>query len=54
MHFLVAATLITALSVFVCYAVAKHRRADTVYWVVMGILLGPLAIPLVFFSKSKF
>ncbi len=54
MHFLVAATLVTLFSVFTCYAIVKRRRGDTVYWVVMAILLGPLAIPFAFFAKSKF
>ena len=37
----------------VCYAVAKKRGAKTAYWALMGFLLGPLAIPFVFFSKPK-
>jgi hypothetical protein len=37
----------------VCYAIAKHRRADTTYWCAMGALAGPLAIPFVLFSQPK-
>lgn len=37
----------------VCYLVAKKKNADTPFWVVMGIMLGPLAVPAVFFSKPK-
>lgn len=37
----------------VCYSVAKKRKANVPFWVVMGCLLGPLAVPLVFFSKPK-
>lgn len=37
----------------ICYAIAKHRRADTIYWCAMGALAGPLAIPFVFFSQPK-
>jgi len=54
MHFIIAATLITVISVIACYAIVKRRRGDTVYWVVMAVLLGPLAIPFAFFAKPKF
>ncbi len=37
----------------ICYIVAKIRRADTVYWTLLGLALGPFAIPFVFFSKSE-
>jgi hypothetical protein len=37
----------------VCYSVAKKRKAKVSFWVVMGALFGPLAIPFVFFSKPK-
>jgi len=37
----------------VCYSVAKKRKANVPFWVVMGCLFGPLAIPFVFFSKPK-
>lgn len=37
----------------ICYSVAKKRGANVPYWVVMGALIGPFAIPLVFFSKPK-
>ncbi|MFT4613306.1 MAG: putative membrane protein [Bacteroidia bacterium] len=44
--------LIFALACIVlCYAVAKKRGAKVSFWVVMGALFGPLAIPFVFFSK---
>jgi hypothetical protein len=37
----------------ICYWVAKKRGANVPYWVVMGALIGPFAIPFVFFSKPK-
>lgn len=44
--------LATLASAYVCYTLAKERHADTRFWVWMGILFGPLAIPLVFFSRA--
>lgn len=46
-------TFVVLLSVAVCYAVAKSRSADTRFWSLLGLLLGPLAIPFVFFSRPK-
>lgn len=37
----------------VCYFIAKKRKANIPFWIVMGSLFGPLAIPFVFFSKPK-
>ena len=34
-----------------CYFIARSRSADTLFWAVMGFLLGPIAIPFAFFSK---
>ena len=34
-----------------CYFIARSRSADTLYWAVLGLLLGPIAIPFAFFSK---
>jgi len=47
---LIIATLV---SMAVCYQIARSRSADYRFWIVMGLLLGPLAIPLVFFSKPQ-
>jgi hypothetical protein len=38
-------------SMFACHAIAKSRGAKPVFWVVMGALFGPLAIPFAFFAK---
>ncbi|MFT5038630.1 MAG: hypothetical protein ACI94L_001200 [Flavobacteriaceae bacterium] len=48
-----AVILATLVSAYVCYTIAKERRADARFWVWMGILFGPLAIPFVFFSKPE-
>lgn len=37
----------------VCHFVAKSRGASAVFWGVMGIVFGPLAIPFVFFAKPN-
>ncbi|HJN51993.1 MAG: hypothetical protein QGI68_01835 [Pseudomonadales bacterium] len=34
------------------YMIAYKRRADCAYWLKMGLLLGPLAVPFVFFSRE--
>lgn len=43
---------ITILSVGICYYAARQRGLSTPYWVFMGALFGPLAIPFVFLAKS--
>jgi len=45
--------IVLILCALICYFVAKMRHADTVYWIILGLALGPFAIPFVFFSKSK-
>ena len=45
--------ILNILSIFICYAVAKHRGAKTIFWAIVGAILGPLAIPFVFFSKPQ-
>lgn len=44
--------------VFVCvvtslitYGIARYRNSDVRYWVFMAFLIGPFALPLVFFSR---
>ena len=48
----IALILTVVASAYVCRTIAKERRANVRFWVWMGILFGPLAIPLVFFSRS--
>jgi hypothetical protein len=45
--------IVSLLSMLVCYVIARSRSANRPYWVVMGLLLGPFAIPFAFFAKSK-
>jgi len=37
----------------ICYSVAKKRNSTVPFWVVMGALFGPLALPFVFMSKPR-
>jgi len=41
------------LSGIMCHFLAKSRGANPVFWGVMGVLFGPLAIPFVFLAKSS-
>jgi hypothetical protein len=41
------------ISVFICYYAAKQRGLSKPYWIFMGALFGPLAVPFVFLTKSK-
>jgi len=43
--------LLILASTVVCYFVAKQRGAKVSYWVALGVVLGPLAIPFVFMAK---
>jgi len=38
---------------FFCHYMAKRRKSNAVFWGVMGVLFGPLAIPFVFMSKPE-
>ncbi len=44
---------ITVISVGICYYAAKQRGLSKPYWLFMGALFGPLAVPFVFLAKSK-
>jgi NhaP-type Na+/H+ or K+/H+ antiporter len=48
-----ALIIISLLSVLACYLIARSRSANIPFWVLMGLLLGPLAIPFAFFAKPK-
>ncbi len=43
--------IISIISIIPCYFVAKYRKADTTFWILAVLIVGPLAIPFVFFSK---
>jgi len=45
--------LIILASGLICHQLAKHRGAQPVFWGVMGIVFGPLAIPFVFLARTK-
>ena len=42
--------ILSVLSAVICYQVAKSRKADRWYWLLVGLLFGPFAIPFVFFA----
>lgn len=35
------------------YLIAARRNGDKVFWLVMGIVFGPFALPFVFFARSR-
>jgi hypothetical protein len=37
---------------FLLYFIAAKRKADKPFWLAMGILFGPFALPLVFIAKT--
>lgn len=44
---------INLISVLICYFIAKRRKAKVVFWVLVSLILGPLAVPFVFLAKPK-
>ncbi len=44
-------TISLACTVFI-YTVAYRRRANCAYWLKIGLIFGPLAVPFVFFSRK--
>jgi len=53
MNIIYALPLLFIICTGICFSVAKKRDADVSFWVVMGALLGPIAVPFVFYSKTK-
>ncbi len=49
---LLVALLLLA-SVVACHAIAKRRGGNPVFWGVMGLLFGPLAIPFALLARPK-
>lgn len=45
--------IVTLLSMAICYQVAKSRKADRLQWLFIALLLGPIAIPFVFFASPR-
>jgi len=49
---LTIALILTAVaSAYVCRTIAKERHASACFWIWMGFIFGPFAIPFVFFSR---
>ncbi|MFT5299111.1 MAG: hypothetical protein ACI9YH_005163 [Colwellia sp.] len=44
--------ILNLISMAFCLYVANSRKANKTFWVLVALLVGPLAIPFVFFSKS--
>lgn len=42
-----------AVSIAICFIVAKRRKANVGMWVAAAAVVGPLAVPFVFFSKPE-
>jgi drug/metabolite transporter (DMT)-like permease len=49
----IALLAFSALCIYACYSVAKRKKANVLFWVTMGLLFGPLAVPFVFFAKTR-
>jgi hypothetical protein len=45
--------LVAVGSIVACHLLARRRGANPVYWGVMGLLFGPLAIPFAMFAKPE-
>jgi hypothetical protein len=45
--------IVHLLSMAICYWIAKSRKAGRRYWLFVGFLFGPLAIPFAFFARSN-
>jgi hypothetical protein len=50
--FLVLALALLA-SVFACHAIARRRGGNPVFWGLMGLVFGPLAIPFAFLARPE-
>jgi hypothetical protein len=49
---MVEPTLITLFFGGLSYFIALKRGANTIFWLVMGLVFGPFALPFVFFAKK--
>lgn len=46
--------IIWAISAIICHYIAKARNVKpNLFWIVVVLILGPLAIPLIFLAKSQ-
>ena len=39
------------ISAIICHLIAKNRKSNAVFWGIMGVIFGPIAIPFAFLSK---
>jgi hypothetical protein len=53
MSTILISSLLLLVSVVNCHAIAKRRGGNPVFWGVMGLLFGPLAIPFAFLARPK-
>jgi hypothetical protein len=44
---------VVAVSTWLCFYVARRKNLNVQYWVLLGALAGPFAIPFVLLAKSK-
>lgn len=45
--------IVNLLSMVICYQIAKSRKANRWYWLLVGFLIGPFAVPFVFFASPE-
>jgi hypothetical protein len=50
---IVPTALLLLVPVVACHAIAKRQAGNPIYWGVMGLLLGPLAIPFALLARPK-
>jgi len=48
-----ALIVLTLASMYACYRIASSRQANVRFWVFMGLLFGPFAIPFAFLARPK-
>ena len=48
---LMISLVISAAFAVICGLIASRRKARVVYWLVMGFIFGPFALPFVFIAK---
>ena len=53
MHAAIVLLAVVLLSTEICYWIAKKRGASVSFWVCMGAVFGPFAVPFVFFAKPR-
>jgi len=45
--------VVTCVSAWICYQLAKKKGLKRSYWTMLGALIGPFAIPFVLFAREK-